>query len=298
MLCLSFCRNIALFGLLISSLSLSHTGESYARPSPSEASSRAAQRAVEQAQAALRRKDYSRAIEEYRQAHRLVPDSRNLLAFAAIYSLWPGHCSEAIRAWEEALRSCRRCAWRSRAQRRLEEQRRGCRVDIVVRSNPSQLRVELDGDFIGYTPQETETRPGPPRLRVRFPDGEWQEEEFRADESAGVLRFSFSQRERTSAPRDERLQPLSTPPPELPLPADSSFWSRLAPSQRVSLVSAVGLGLAAALTGVAFIQQQATIENANDPETLSQARNSQQVWGGFSIGLLTLSGGAFAYTFW
>ena len=171
-------------------------------------------------------------------------------------------------------------------------------MEMVVRSSPSQLRIELDGDFIGYTPQEIEIRPGPHRLRVRFPDGEWQEEEFRADESASSLRFSFSQREQTSALRDDQLQPLSAPPPQLPLPEDSSFWSSLAPSQRVSLVSAVGLSLAAALTGVAFIQQQATIENANDPETLSQARSSQQVWGGFSIGLITLSGGAFAYTFW
>ena len=270
-------------------------GISVAVARPSGGQLREAQRAVERGQRALQSGRYEDAISYYKKAQRLVPDTKNLLKIALIYSRWEGHCQEALRAWTGALRACSGCAWRAKAELRARQLRQRCELELVVTSEPSGLDLELDGRSFGRTPSRERLLPGIYQLRIRPPSGRWREERVELREGSGRTTKSFS-----FTTLDERFEGhADRPPREREEPAAASgFWARLTPLKRVTLISSVAFSLATVVTGIAFIQQQETIANADDAQTLQLAQESQQIWGGVTLGLAALSGLSLTYTFW
>lgn len=106
-------------------------------------------------------------IDELKSAYALVPHPTLLFNIAVVYDQWPGHCADALQAFDRFFAACEACGVRATAERRFERVKERCLVALTIRSVPPDADVQVDQRSVGRTPTRVTVRPGPHQVRVQ-----------------------------------------------------------------------------------------------------------------------------------
>lgn len=118
---------------------------------------------------ALEAGDRCTAVAELSAAYAEVPAPGYTFNIALAYAEWPGHCTDARRAFEALLARCEACAEGPRARERLAELATTCSSTVVVRA-PAPFVVRLgEREIATSTPDPV--RPGQHRADSVVPSG-------------------------------------------------------------------------------------------------------------------------------
>jgi hypothetical protein len=138
-----------LFGLLFC---IGHSLQGYAETVRSSQQLKRAQNTLIQAQNALDKKEYQKALRLYKMSNEIIPDVKNLMRIAHIQFLL-GACSHSYEYWIKAYDSCDSCSFKPLILQRLKASTQKCTGMIEIKTIPSKANVYLNNEIsIGITP--------------------------------------------------------------------------------------------------------------------------------------------------
>ena len=113
--------------------------------------------------------DYALGVEKLEAAYALVPHPTLLFNIAVVYDQWPGHCEEALAAFDRFFEACPDCRTRPTGEKRYARVKARCQVRVDVRSDPTGAELRVDGTPAGRTPTQTTLLPGEHTLELSKP---------------------------------------------------------------------------------------------------------------------------------
>src|SRR5688572_20337607 len=110
---------------------------------------------VDIGRAEIAKGDYEAGIAKLIEENKNNPSPDLLFEIAVAYSLWQGHCQDAISTFDKFFAACQKCSSFEAAKERLTRVRETCVVKVRVESEPAGAMISIDGLPIGTSPLET-----------------------------------------------------------------------------------------------------------------------------------------------